>query len=98
VKQRPGSYSCINSEAAVTQVFDACEARNPDKPGFWYLIDLLVRAARRAGRPLSVCGEAISDLRVLPKFLAVGVSCVTVSPRLRPVLRRAVINMEQLKR
>jgi len=66
---------------------------DPDKPAFWFLIDLLIAASRRTGRPLSVCGEAVRDLRLLQKFLAAGVSRISVSPRLTPVLRRAVAGM-----
>ena len=62
---------------------------DPDKPAFWFLIDLLIEAAHRTGRPLSVCGEAVRDLRLLRRFLDAGVSCFSVSPRLTPVLRRA---------
>ena len=62
---------------------------DPDKPAFWFLIDLMIEAAHRTGRPLSVCGEAVRDLRLLRRFMDAGVSCFSVSPRLTPVLRRA---------
>ena len=64
---------------------------SPDKAMFWWMIQHIVRAAQEAGRPLSVCGEAASRPRFLPKLMDLGINTVSASPRLIPGLRRTVI-------
>lgn len=62
---------------------------DPGKPVFWFLIQGLVRAANDAGRPLSVCGEAVANLEMLDKFMEAGIRTVSISARLIPELRQA---------
>ncbi len=63
---------------------------DPDRPVFWSLISDIVRAAKKTGRPLSVCGEAAGDLALLAKFVDAGVQTVSVSARRVPDVRLAV--------
>ena len=63
---------------------------SPDKAMFWWMIQHIVRAAKDTGRPLSVCGEAASRPRFLPKLMDLGINTVSASPRLIPDLRRRV--------
>ena len=63
---------------------------SPDKSMFWWMIQHLVRAAKEAGRPLSVCGEVAGRRRFLPRLMELGIDTVSVSPRLIPDLRRCV--------
>jgi phosphotransferase system enzyme I (PtsI) len=44
------------------------------------LVATVVRAARARGLPVSLCGDAGSDPRVLPKLLAAGLRSVSVAP------------------
>ena len=57
---------------------------------FLQMIQHIVQAAKETRRPLSVCGEAASRTRFLPKLMDIGINTVSVSPRLIPDLRRSV--------
>ncbi|MDX9702938.1 MAG: phosphoenolpyruvate--protein phosphotransferase [Candidatus Auribacterota bacterium] len=66
---------------------------NPDKPVFWDIIRLLISAAQKTGKPLSICGEIASDPKYTSKFIDIGLDTVSVSSRLIPHIRLAA--MEQ---
>lgn len=51
-----------------------------DHPAFWSLIDTVLVAARRHGRPVGFCGEAATDPKVLRALMSRGISSVSVSP------------------
>jgi phosphoenolpyruvate-protein phosphotransferase (PTS system enzyme I) len=61
----------------------------PDRPIFWKLLSGMARAARAAGKPLSVCGEMAGDPRYTRKFMEAGIRSVSVSPRRIAGVRRA---------
>lgn len=61
----------------------------PDKPVFWSLLARLAEAARATGRDLSVCGEVAGVVRFLPKLMELGLTTLSVSPRLIPQVRLA---------
>ncbi len=61
----------------------------PDRPVFWKLISGLAQAARKAGKPLSVCGEMAGNPEYAEKFMAAGIASVSVSPRRIPAIRKA---------
>ncbi|HUU93455.1 MAG TPA: putative PEP-binding protein, partial [Phycisphaerae bacterium] len=63
---------------------------SPDRPVFWRVVEDLVRAAREAGCPLSICGELASDPAYIGRLLSLGIRTVSVSPRLIPGVRQAV--------
>ena len=50
----------------------------------------LVEDARRAGKPLSICGEMAADLRALPILVGIGLQNLSVTPRAVPILERAL--------
>lgn len=54
---------------------------DPDKPVFWKLLREIAEAARKHGKPLSVCGEIGGQPRYLPKLIELGIRSVSVSPR-----------------
>ncbi len=60
---------------------------NPDKNSFWKLIKLILEAAKKNNRPISVCGEIASDIRYVKKLMEIGVKQISVSSRLIPGLR-----------
>ena len=60
-----------------------------DKPAFWALMSSVVRAAAEARRPLSVCGEIAAYPPHVLRLMDLGVTSVSVSPRLIPDVRRA---------
>jgi phosphotransferase system enzyme I (PtsI) len=61
----------------------------PDRPVFWSVLNEIASAARAAGRPVSVCGEAASSVQHLPKMMELGLTRLSVSPRFIPELRLA---------
>ena len=63
----------------------------PDQPPFWAMLKLVADAAGHTGRPLSICGEVAAAPEYLPRLMDLGIRTVSVSPRLIPLLRRAVL-------
>ncbi|MFO8012325.1 MAG: phosphoenolpyruvate--protein phosphotransferase [Phycisphaerae bacterium] len=61
----------------------------PDQPVFWQVLEDVVRAAREAGVPLSICGELAADPAYIGRLMAIGFETVSVSVRLIPGIRRA---------
>jgi phosphotransferase system enzyme I (PtsI) len=66
----------------------------PDRPVFWSVLARVAEAARQTGRSVSVCGEAASNVDLLPRLAELGLTSVSVSPRFIPELRKAA---KQLK-
>ncbi|OVE74737.1 phosphoenolpyruvate--protein phosphotransferase [bacterium E08(2017)] len=54
---------------------------DPDRDVFWDIIGQISAAANQAGKPLSICGELAGDPNYTAKFIELGVSRVSVSPR-----------------
>jgi phosphoenolpyruvate-protein kinase (PTS system EI component) len=63
-------------------------------PAVLRLIDLVVRAAHGAGRPVGVCGEAAGDAAALPLLIGLGVDELSVSPNRLPEVRRQLRRLE----
>ena len=61
----------------------------PDRPVFWAVLGQIAAAAQATGRPVSLCGEAASNVRFLPRLLELGLTRLSVSPRFIPELRLA---------
>ncbi len=61
-----------------------------DHPVFWDTLAGVVAAARRQGKPLSVCGEMAGWPEYALRMRAIGITTVSVSTRLVPVVRRTV--------
>ena len=58
------------------------------------MLALIAEAARERGRPVSVCGEAASNVDFLPRLVGLGLRSVSVSPRFIPELRKAARQLE----
>ncbi|MHC4670494.1 MAG: phosphoenolpyruvate--protein phosphotransferase, partial [Planctomycetota bacterium] len=69
------------TNARVTRYFDTCH------PAVVRALDRIAEAARRAGKPLSVCGEAASDPLFLPLWLGLGVERLSVHAMRVRILR-----------
>jgi phosphotransferase system enzyme I (PtsI) len=61
----------------------------PDQPVFWDVLEDVVRAARKADVPLSICGELAADPAYIGRLMAIGFETVSVSVRLIPGIRHA---------
>jgi phosphotransferase system enzyme I (PtsI) len=63
-------------------------------PAVLRLIDLIVRGAHAAGRPVGVCGEAAGDAAALPLLVGLGVDELSVSPGRLPDVRRQLQGLD----
>ncbi len=61
----------------------------PDQPAFWQALEDVVRAAGKAGVPISICGELAADPAYVRRLMDMGFETVSVSVRLIPGIRRA---------
>jgi phosphoenolpyruvate-protein kinase (PTS system EI component) len=84
-----------NDLTQYTLVVDRGNARladrfTPHDPSVLRLLQIVVEAARAAGKPASVCGEMASE--VLPAFLLIGLGydTLSVAPPALPLLRWVV--------
>jgi phosphotransferase system enzyme I (PtsP) len=66
----------------------------PDHPAVLRTIRHVVAAARRFGRPISLCGEMAHELRFVPFLLGVGVRTLSADPRYLPVLQQAIESID----
>jgi phosphoenolpyruvate-protein phosphotransferase (PTS system enzyme I) len=68
-----------------------------EKPVFWRIIASIVEAARKTGKPLSICGEMAGDPQYVPKLIEYGIETVSVSTRRISAARMAVKGMGKRK-
>jgi phosphotransferase system enzyme I (PtsI) len=65
-----------------------------DQPVLWQVLEGVASAARRAGKPVSVCGEMAGNPEQVLRLLAIGIRSVSVSARRIPGVRMAVAASE----
>lgn len=65
-----------------------------DQPVVWSLLAQIAAAARETGRTVSICGEAASQARFLPALTKLGLTTLSVNPRLIPGLRLAAARQD----
>ncbi len=89
-------FGCIGTNDLVQYLFATDRTsdridrwRLNEHPALWRLIRQLAEAARRAGKPLSLCGDLASDSRYTRRLMAAGVSVVSANPRDIAAVRRA---------
>jgi phosphoenolpyruvate-protein phosphotransferase len=63
---------------------------DPLHPSVLALIDRSVRAANRAGIPVSICGESASDPLAVPLLVGLGISELSGAPSAVPVVKEIV--------
>ena len=63
-------------------------------PAVLQLIKNTVDAARRAGIPVSLCGELATNLRAVPVLIGLGVDTLSASPVYLPAIKRVVRAMK----
>lgn len=76
--------------AADRQCGDLPDLLDPWQPALLELVGGCARAGTRAGRPVSVCGEAAADPLLAPVLVGLGVSGLSVAPRALPAVRAAL--------
>lgn len=60
---------------------------NPEHPILWKMLSRLSRAAKAANKPLSICGEIAARAGLQKRLLDIGITSLSVSPRLIPRVR-----------
>jgi phosphoenolpyruvate-protein kinase (PTS system EI component) len=60
---------------------------NPMQPAVLRLIAQVAAAGRNAGKPVAVCGEIASDVRLAPILVALGVDELSMAPNAIPAVR-----------
>ena len=60
---------------------------NPEHPVLWDLLKMLSEAAKRADKPLSMCGELAGRPNMPSRLMDIGITSMSVSPRLIPRVR-----------
>ena len=95
-------FGCIGSNDLIQYLFafDRTSDDFPfdtlaDDPAIWQIIDDLVAAAGKAGKPLKLCGGMASNPALIPKLIRHGIRMVSVRPESIAAVRRAAI--EELK-
>lgn len=58
-----------------------------DQPVLWELMKKIADAGREQGKTVSVCGEIAGDPTYVPELLNIGITVLSVSPRLIPGVR-----------
>jgi len=62
-------------------------------PALWILIENVTRAAASAGKPVSICGELVSNPKYIPRLLAAGISEISTCPQYIAGLRQAATRL-----
>ncbi len=73
---------------------ELADLASPLQPAVLRLIDGVVRAADRAGRPVAVCGESAADPQVMPLLVGLGVRELSVSPGAIATVRAGVAALD----
>ncbi|OGS34684.1 MAG: phosphoenolpyruvate--protein phosphotransferase [Elusimicrobia bacterium RIFOXYB2_FULL_49_7] len=63
---------------------------NPDHDVLWLLLKQLADAAKKTGRPLSICGEMASQPGMAARLHDIGITSFSVSPRFIPQVRTEI--------
>ncbi|EKD26608.1 MAG: hypothetical protein ACD_79C01098G0003 [uncultured bacterium] len=63
---------------------------NPDREIFWNVLKIIVDAANKFNKPLSLCGEISNDSKYILKLYAIGIKTISASPKLIPEIRKHI--------
>ena len=65
---------------------------HPMQPAVLRLIRQVAEAGRKAGKPVALCGEMASDVRLAPLLVALGIDELSMTPSAIPTIRAALTN------
>ena len=80
------TLACDRTNAATAYLY------HPMQPAVLRLIAQIAEAGRRAGKPVAVCGEIASDVRLAPILIGLGVDELSMTPTALPGVRAALAN------
>jgi phosphotransferase system enzyme I (PtsI) len=78
------TLACDRSDPAVASLYRAGD------PSILRLIRLVLQAAKRHNRPVTVCGQMSSDVRFIPLLLGLGLRHLSVTPHAIPRLKEVI--------
>jgi phosphotransferase system enzyme I (PtsI) len=83
-----GKSRHVAGDGAVSGTITLAETR---KPEVFDLIARVISAAKKAGKPVGICGEAASDPESAKLFIELGVDSLSASSALLPQLKAALL-------
>ncbi len=81
------TLACDRSDPTVSNLY-----RSGD-PSILRLIQMVLRAAEKYGKPVTVCGQMSSDPRFIPLLLGMGLRSLSATPQAIPRLKEVVRNL-----
>jgi len=75
------TLACDRTNTTVAHLY------NPMQPSVLRLIHQVAEAGRQAGKPVAVCGEIASDVRLAPALVGLGVDELSMTPTAIPAVR-----------
>lgn len=78
------TLACDRTNSALASLY------TPMQPAVLRLIAQVAAAGRRAGKPVAVCGEIASDVRLAPVLIGLGVDELSMTPTAIPAVRAAL--------
>jgi phosphotransferase system enzyme I (PtsI) len=81
------TLACDRSDPTVAHLY-----RSGD-PSILRLIQMVLRAAEKHGKPVTVCGQMSSDPRFIPLLLGMGLRSLSATPQAIPRLKEVVRNL-----
>jgi phosphotransferase system enzyme I (PtsI) len=81
------TLACDRSDPMVAHLY-----RSGD-PSILRLIQTVLRAAEKYGKPVTVCGQMSSDPRFIPLLLGMGLRSLSATPQAIPLLKEVVRNL-----
>ena len=79
------TLACDRTNASTAYLY------NPMQPAVLRLISQIATAGRRAGKPVAVCGEIASDVRLAPVLIGLGVDELSMTPTTLPKVRAVLL-------
>lgn len=76
--------ACDRTNATLSNLY------NPMQPAVLRLIRQVAEAGRLAGKPVAVCGEMASDIRLAPILVGLGIDELSMTPTAIPQVRSAL--------
>lgn len=80
------TLACDRTNASTAYLY------HPMQPAVLRLIAQIAEAGRRAGKPVAVCGEIASDVRLAPVLIGLGVDELSMTPTALPGVRDTLSN------
>ena len=70
---------------------------DPEHPILWEMLENLSQAAEKNRKPICICGEIAGMENLVSKLLQIGLTSLSVAPRLIPFVRREMIEYSKRK-